>query len=142
MGDRAWRKLLDAYHQAVRAVIERWNGRNIEFTGDGVMALFDAPTRALRCGFELVEAARGLDVEIRAGLHTGEIERREAGVGGIAVHIAARLLGSAAPGRVVVTSTVRDLVTGTDLAFVPLGPTSLRGVPGAWELFEVRTSDR
>ena len=142
IGDRAWRKLLDAYHQAVRAVIERWNGRNIEFTGDGVMAVFDAPTRALRCGFELVEAARGLDVEIRAGLHTGEIERRETGIGGIAVHIAARLLGSAAPGRVVVTSTVRDLVTGTDLAFTPLGPTSLRGVPGAWELFEVGTSDR
>lgn len=142
MGDRAWRKLLDAYHQAVRSVIERWNGRNIEFTGDGVMAVFDAPTRALRCGFELVEAARGLDVEIRAGLHTGEIERRETGVGGIAVHIAARLLGSAASGRVVVTSTVRDLVTGTDLSFAPLGPTSLRGVPGTWELFEVGSSDR
>jgi class 3 adenylate cyclase len=142
MGDRAWRKLLDAYHQAVRGVIERWNGRNIEFTGDGVMAVFDAPTRALRCAFELVETARGLDVEIRAGLHTGEIERRETGVGGIAVHITARLLGSAAPGRVVVTSTVRDLVTGTDLSFTPLGPTSLRGVPGAWELFEVGTSER
>jgi class 3 adenylate cyclase/dihydrofolate reductase len=142
MGDRGWRKLLDAYHLAVRGVIERWNGRNIEFTGDGVMAVFDAPTRALRCGFELVEAARGLDVEIRAGLHTGEIERRETGVGGIAVHIAARLLGSAAPGRVVVTSTVRDLATGTDLTFTPLGPTSLRGVPGTWELFEVGTSER
>jgi class 3 adenylate cyclase len=142
MGDRAWRKLLDAYHQAVRAVIERWNGQNIEFTGDGVMAIFDAPTRALRCAFELIETARGIDVEIRAGLHTGEIERRETGVGGIAVHIAARLLGSAAPGRVIVSSTVRDLVTGTDLAFKPLGSTSLRGVPGAWELFEVGSSDR
>ena len=142
MGDRAWRKLLDAYHLAVRGVIERWNGGTIEFTGDGVMAIFDAPTRALRCAFELVEAAGGLDVEIRAGLHTGEIERRETGVGGIAVHIAARLLGSAAPGRVVVTSTVRDLATGTDLAFTPLGPTSLRGVPGTWELFEVGTSER
>jgi class 3 adenylate cyclase/dihydrofolate reductase len=142
MGDRAWRKLLDAYHQAVRGVIQRWNGGTVEFTGDGVMAIFDAPTRALRCAFELVEAAGGLDVEIRAGLHTGEIERRETGVGGIAVHIAARLLGSAAPGRVVVTSTVRDLVTGTDLAFTPLGPTTLRGVPGSWELFEVGTSDR
>jgi class 3 adenylate cyclase/dihydrofolate reductase len=141
MGDRAWRKLLDGYHQAVRAVIERWNGRNIEFTGDGVMAVFDAPTRALRAAFELVDAARALDVEIRAGIHTGEIERRETGVGGIAVHIAARLLGSAGPSRVVVTSTVRDLVTGTDLAFKPLGPTTLRGVPGAWELFEVGSSD-
>ena len=133
--------MLDTYHQDVRAVIDRWNGRNVEFSGDGVMAVFDAPTRALRCGFELVEAARGLDLEIRVGLHTGEIERRETGIGGIAVHIAARLLGVAAPGRVVVTSTVRDLVTGIDLSFTPLGPTSLRGVPGTWELFEVGTSD-
>ena len=142
MGDRAWRKLLDTYHLAVRGVIERWQGANIEFTGDGVMAVFDAPTRALRCGFELGQAARDLGVEIRAGLHTGEIERRETGVGGIAVHIAARLLSSAAPGTVVVTRTVRDLVTGVDLTFTPLGPTSLRGVPGEWELFEARTSDR
>jgi class 3 adenylate cyclase/dihydrofolate reductase len=142
MGDRAWRKLLDTYHLTVRGVIERWNGQNIEFTGDGVMAVFDAPTRALRCGFEMVQAAHDLGVEIRAGLHTGEIERRETGVGGIAVHIAARLLGSAAPGGFVVTRTVRDLVTGTDLAFAPLGPTSLRGVPGEWELFEARTSER
>jgi class 3 adenylate cyclase len=142
MGDRAWRKLLDTYHLAVRGVIERWQGANIEFTGDGVMAVFDAPTRALRCGFELGQAARDLGVEIRAGLHTGEIERRETGVGGIAVHIAARLLSSASPGSVVVTRTVRDLVTGVDLTFAPLGPTSLRGVPGEWELFEARTTER
>jgi class 3 adenylate cyclase/dihydrofolate reductase len=142
MGDRAWRKLLDAYHLAVRGVIERWQGANIEFTGDGVMAVFDAPTRALRCGFELGQAAGDLGVEIRAGLHTGEIERRETGVGGIAVHIAARLLSSASPGSVVVTRTVRDLVTGVDLTFNPLGPTSLRGVPGEWELFEARTTER
>jgi len=142
MGDRAWRKLLDAYHLAVRGVIERWNGRNIEFTGDGVMAIFDAPTRALRCGFEIVDAARDLDLEIRVGLHTGEIERRESGVGGIAVHIAARLLSSASPGGIVVTRTVRDLVTGTDLAFTPIGPTSLRGVQGEWELFEAGSSER
>ena len=142
IGDRAWRKLLDSFQQDVRAVIERWNGRNLEFTGDGVMAVFDAPTRALRCGFELVEAAHGLKLEIRVGLHTGEIERRETGIGGIAVHIAARLLGSAAPGQVVVTSTVRDLVTGIDLSFRALGPTTLRGVPGAWELFEVGSADR
>ena len=142
MGDRSWRKLLDAYHGAVRGVIERWNGQNIEFTGDGVMAIFDAPTRALRCGFELIEVARDIGVEIRAGLHTGEIERRETGVGGIAIHIAARLLSSAPPSGVVVTKTVRDLVTGTDLAFDSIGPTNLRGVPGEWELFAARTSER
>jgi class 3 adenylate cyclase len=142
MGDRAWRKLLDAYHQSVRATLEHWNGRTIEFTGDGVMAIFDAPTRALRAAFELVAVARSLDVEIRAGIHTGEIEHRETGVGGIAVHIAARLLSQADPGRVIVTKTVRDLVTGTDLAFSPRGAASLRGVPGQWDIFEAATSER
>ena len=142
MGDRAWRKLLDAYHQAVRGALEHWNGRTIEFTGDGVMAVFDAPTRALRAAFELGGVARSLDVEIRAGIHTGEIEHRETGVGGIAVHIAARLLSQADPGRVIVTKTVRDLVTGTDLAFSPRGAASLRGVPGEWEIFEAATAER
>ena len=89
----------------------------------------------------MIEAARALDVEIRAGIHTGEIERRETGIGGIAVHIAARVLGSADVGQIVVTTTVRDLVTGTDLAFRPLGEATLRGVPGQWALFEARTSD-
>jgi len=142
MGDRAWKKLLEHHQRVVHGEIERWHGQNIEFTGDGVMAIFDAPTRALRCAFELIEAARGLDIETRAGIHTGEIERRETGVGGIAVHIAARVLGHAENSQVVVTKTVRDLVTGTDLAFRPLGDASLRGVPGQWELFEARTSDR
>lgn len=142
MGDRAWKKLLEQYERAVQDEVERWHGQNVEFTGDGVMAVFDAPTRALRCGFGLVEAARDLGCETRVGIHTGEIERRETGVGGIAVHIAARLLGSAASSQVVVTKTVRDLVTGTDLAFSPLGMSSLRGVPGEWEIFEAKTSDR
>ena len=142
MGDRAWKKLLETYERVVQGEIDRWHGQNVEFTGDGVMAIFDAPTRALRCAFELVDAARGLGVEIRAGIHTGEIERRETGVGGIGVHIAARVLGAAAPGGVAVTRTVRDLATGIDLAFEPMGVTTLRGVPGDWELFEARTSDR
>ena len=84
MGDRAWKKLLEQHQRVVHGEMERWHGQNVEFAGDGVMAIFDAPTRALRCAFELVEAARGLDVETRAGIHTGEIERRETGVGGIA----------------------------------------------------------
>jgi class 3 adenylate cyclase/dihydrofolate reductase len=142
MGDRAWKKLLEQHQRVVRGEVERWHGQNVEFTGDGVMAIFDAPTRALRCAFVLVDAARGLEVEIRAGIHTGEVERRETGIAGIAVHVAARLLGSAESGQVVVTKTVRDLVTGTDLTFRPLGDASLRGVPGQWELFEARTSDR
>lgn len=142
MGDRAWRKLLENHHRVVQGEVQRWHGQNVEFAGDGVMAMFDAPTRALRCAFELVGAARDLGVEIRAGIHTGEIERRETGIGGIAVHIAARLLSAAERGQVVVTKTVRDLATGTDLTFSPLGVTSLRGVPGEWDLFEARTSDR
>jgi class 3 adenylate cyclase/dihydrofolate reductase len=141
MGDRAWKKLLEQHQRVVHGEIDRWHGQNVEFTGDGVMAVFDAPTRALRCAFELVDAARGLGVETRVGIHTGEIERRETGVGGIAVHIAARLLGHADNSRVVVTKTVRDLVTGTDLVFQALGAASLRGVPGEWELFEARTSE-
>ena len=142
MGDRAWRKLLEQHQRDVHAVVERWRGKDVEFAGDGVIAIFDAPTRALRCAFELVAAARDLDIEIRAGIHTGEIERGETGVGGIGVHIAARVLGTAGPSQVVVTKTVRDLATGTDLTFSPLGVTELRGVPGEWELFEARTSDR
>ena len=142
MGDRAWKKLLEQHQRTVHAEIDRWHGENVEFTGDGVMAVFDAPTRALRCAFELVEGARGLDVETRVGIHTGEVERRETGIAGIAVHVAARLLGHAENSQVVVTKTVRDLVTGTDLAFQALGATSLRGVPGEWELFEAKTSDR
>ena len=134
MGDRAWKKLLETYERAVQGEIDRWHGQNVDFTGDGVMAIFDAPTRALRCAFELVDAARGLGVEIRAGIHTGEIERRETGVGGIGVHIAARVLGAAAPGGVAVTRTVCDPATGIDLAFEPMGVTTLRGVPGDWEL--------
>jgi class 3 adenylate cyclase/dihydrofolate reductase len=137
MGDRAWKKLLDQYQHVVRREIDRWHGDNVEFTGDGVMAIFDAPTRALRCAFGLVDAARHVGVEVRAGLHSGEIERRESGIGGIAVHIAARLLGSAKSSGVVATRTVRDLATGADLSFISLGPVSLRSVPEPWELFEV-----
>jgi class 3 adenylate cyclase/dihydrofolate reductase len=142
MGDRSWKKLLEQHQRVVQGEVERWHGQNVEFAGDGVMAIFDAPTRALRCAFGLVEAAGDLGIETRVGVHTGEIERRETGVGGIAVHIAARLLSAAESSQVVVTKTVRDLVTGTDLAFRALGESSLRGVPGQWELFEAKTSER
>jgi class 3 adenylate cyclase/dihydrofolate reductase len=135
MGDRAWKKLLDRHHEVVRAQVGRWHGRNLEFTGDGTMAVFDAPTRALRCAFELIDELRSIGLEIRAGIHTGEIERRADGVGGIGVHIAARVLGQAGAGEVLVTRTARDLATGTDLAFRAVGPVTLKGVPGQWELF-------
>jgi class 3 adenylate cyclase/dihydrofolate reductase len=137
MGDRAWRHLVDRFAEVVRREIDRSMGQNIEITGDGVMATFDAPTRALRCAFRLHETLASLDLPIRAGIHTGEVERREAGVGGIGVHIAARVMAQATAGQVVVTRTVRDLAVGTDLAFAPRGLVSLRGVPGEWELFDV-----
>jgi class 3 adenylate cyclase/dihydrofolate reductase len=142
MGDRAWRKVLEQHQRIVHAEVERWHGQDLAFAGDGIVATFDAPTRGLRCAFGLVEAARALDIEIRSGLHTGEIERGETGVGGIGVHIAARVLASAEPSQVVVTRTVRDLATGADLTFLPLGTRELRGVPGDWELFEARLADR
>jgi class 3 adenylate cyclase len=136
MGDRPWKKLLDRHHEVVRGEVARWLGRNLEFTGDGTMAVFDAPTRALRCAFGLVEELRSLGIEIRAGVHTGEVERRADGLGGIGLHIAARVLGHAGPGQVLVTRTARDLATGTDLEFRDVGSVALRGVPGQWELFE------
>lgn len=100
------------------------------------MATFEAPIRALRCAFALCDALRELSLEIRTGIHTGEVELRDGGVGGIGVHIAARVLGEAGPAEVVVTRTVRDLATGTDLTFTSRGAASLRGVPGEWDLFE------
>ena len=135
MGDRAWRQLMDRHLEIARAEVNRWMGQHVESTGDGIMATFDAPTRALRCAFALHQAVHGLGLEMRAAIHTGEIERREGGYGGIGVHIAARVMGQANADQVVVTRTVRDLATGTDLDFEPMGTVSLRGVPGEWELF-------
>ena len=141
MGDRAWKKLLDRHHEIVRAEVARWHGGNVEFTGDGTLAVFDAPTRALRCAFGQIEALRPLGIQVRAGIHTGEIERHGDGLGGIGLHIAARVMAQAGAGQVIVTRTARDLATGTDLAFRELGSVTLRGVPGTWELFEASSGD-
>lgn len=139
LGDREWRRLLDRHDEAARAEVRRWGGELVKDTGDGILARFDSPTRALRCGLALCAAARRIGIEIRAAVHTGEIEARGADIGGIAVHIASRVLATAESGHVLVTRTVRDLVTGTDLTFDPLGSVALRGVPEEWELFEART---
>ena len=136
LGDRAWKQVLDRHDEVARSEVNRWIGRYIKSTGDGILATFDAPTSALRCAFELQEKLDGLGLEMRAAIHTGEIERREADIGGIAVHIAARTLAEASARQVVVTRTVRDLATGTDLAFARIGLVGLRGIPGEWELFE------
>jgi len=139
LGDRRWRQLLDRHDQMAREEVGRWHGQLIKMTGGGVLATFDAPTRALRCAVGLRDAIGGLGIEIRAAIHTGEIEMREGDVGGIGVHIAARALSEAAERAVVVTRTVRDLATGTDLVFTPLGSVGLRGMPGDWELFAAST---
>jgi class 3 adenylate cyclase/dihydrofolate reductase len=135
LGDQAWRRLLDRHDRVARAEVERFHGRFVKSTGDGILATFDAPTRALRCAFGLTAGLGEVGLAIRSGIHTGEIEFRDDDIGGIGVHIAARALAQAGDGEVVVTRTVRDLVTGTDLAFSPLGAVGLRGVPGEWELF-------
>jgi len=140
VGDRRWRELLDRHDRAARAEVDRSRGVLVKSTGDGILATFDAPTRALRCAFGLSEALGELGLPIRAAVHTGEIEMREGDVGGIGVHIAARALGEAGERQVVVTRTVRDLATGTDLVFSPLGSVGLRGVPGEWELFSASLS--
>jgi class 3 adenylate cyclase/dihydrofolate reductase len=136
LGDRPWRQLLDRHDEVTRAEVERWHGNLVKTTGDGALATFDAPTRALRCAFALSGVLAGLGLDIRVAIHTGEVELRNGDVGGIAVHIAARALAEAGDRQVIVTRTVRDLATGTDLAFAPLGTVGLRGVPGQWELFE------
>jgi class 3 adenylate cyclase len=136
LGDREWRRLLDRHDVAAKTEVERLHGRVVKSTGDGLLATFDAPTRALRCAFNLIDVVAELGLQIRVAIHTGEVEVRDEDVGGIGVHIASRALGQAGAGQVVVTRTVRELATGTDLRFEPLGAVALLGVPGEWELFE------
>lgn len=135
LGDREWRRLLGRYEETARAEVQRWRGEVVKATGDGVLARFDSPSRALRCALAMCSASARLGLELRAAIHTGEIEIRGGDIGGIAVNIASRVLASAGSGQVVVTRTVRDLATGVDLAFEALGESTLRGVPGQWELF-------
>jgi class 3 adenylate cyclase/dihydrofolate reductase len=135
LGDREWRRLLDRHDRIARAAVERFRGHPVKSTGDGILATFDAPTRALRCALELTDSLAELGLSIRAAIHTGEIEIRDDDIGGIGVHVAARAVGLAGEGQVVVTRTVRDLATGTDLVFNPVGSVGLRGVPGEWELY-------
>ncbi len=136
MGDHEWRELVGRHHEIARGEVARWLGRHVETTGDGIMAIFETPTRALQCAFGLREAVANLDLRIRAGVHTGEIQRLDAGYGGIGVHIAARVAAQAGAGQVLVTRTVRDLTFGTAFEFRSLGSFALKGVPGEWELLE------
>jgi class 3 adenylate cyclase len=137
LGDESWRTLLDAHDAVVRTQLERFGGREINTTGDGFVATFDGPARAVRCAVDVVAALRSLGIEIRAGLHTGEVELRDHDIGGIAVHTAARVQALAQPGQVVVSRTVVDLVAGSGLKFEDRGEHELKGVPGLWRLFSV-----
>jgi class 3 adenylate cyclase len=137
MGDRRWHDLLERHHALVRREIARFAGREIKTTGDGFLVTFDGPARAIRCAMALVADVRGLGIEIRAGIHTGECEMIGDDVGGVAVHIASRVLSKAAPSEVLVSSTLRDLVAGSGLRFASRGKHELKGVPGDWELLAV-----
>jgi pimeloyl-ACP methyl ester carboxylesterase len=135
LGDRAWRALLDSHHEIVRRELERHRGREIQFVGDGLFATFDGPARAIRCACAITDAVRTLGIEIRAGLHTGEIQLAGSDVRGIAVHIGSRVAGQAEAGEVLVSSTVKDLVAGSGIQFADRGLHTLKGVPGEWRLF-------
>ena len=137
MGDRRWRDELDRHDELVRAQLRAHGGREIKTTGDGFLALFDAPARAIRCAVAIRERLRAVGVDVRIGLHSGEVELRGSDVGGIAVNISARVAAVGSAGDVVVSSTVRDLVAGSGIEFVDRGEHTLKGVPDRWRLFAV-----
>ena len=137
MGDRRWQELLDAHDSAVRCELERFHGHEVKTTGDGFLACFDGPARAIRCATAIGERTHTIGLEVRAGLHSGECVARGEDFAGVAVHIGARVASLAAPGEVLVTGTVRDLVTGSGIEFADRGRHTLRGVPGDWQLLAV-----
>jgi DNA-binding NarL/FixJ family response regulator len=137
IGDRRWRAVLDRHDEVIRRELGRHGGREVKTTGDGFLALFDGPARAIRCAVGVRDALRADGLEVRVGLHAGEVELRGADVGGIAVHIASRVAGSASPGDVMVSGTVEDLVAGSEIAFLDRGEHVLKGVPGKWRLSAV-----
>jgi class 3 adenylate cyclase len=137
LGDARWRELLAAHHGTVRAAIDRFHGREIDTTGDGFLATFDGPARAIRCALAIAETVRDLGLEIRAGLHTGEVELIGEDIVGIAVHICARVMSKAGPSEILVSSTVKDLAAGSGLTFEDAGEHELKGVPDRWGLYRV-----
>jgi class 3 adenylate cyclase len=138
LGDRHWRDLLDQHHDLIRVELGRFGGREVATTGDGFFATFDSPAQAVRCALSAADSVTSLGIEIRAGVHTGEVEIRGDDLGGLAVHIGARVAAAAQPGEVLVSSTVKDLVAGSGVAFEDRGEHELKGVPGAWHLFAAR----
>lgn len=141
LGDRRWRDLLDAYYGLVRGELAQFHGREVDTAGDGLFATFDGPARAIRCASAIRKAVRQLGIEVRIGVHTGECEVIGAKVGGISVHIGARVAAAASANEVLVSNTVKDLVAGSGLRFEERGVHVLKGVPGEWRLFAVVSRD-
>jgi class 3 adenylate cyclase len=142
LGDRRWRELLDAHDElAASLVVDRHRGRMVKSTGDGMLAIFDGPARAIRCALELRDGVDQLGLQIRCGLHTGEVELRGDDVGGIAVHIGARVAELAAANEVLVSRKVVDLVAGSGMAFGDRGSHAIKGIEGEWRLFTARSAD-
>jgi class 3 adenylate cyclase len=137
LGDRRWRELLNVHDELARRLVEEFGGRLVKTTGDGLLATFDGPGRGIRCAAALRDELGGIGVQLRVGLHTGEVELRDGDVGGIAVHIAARVMAAAGPGEILTSRTVRDLIVGSDIVLDDRGTHPLRGVEGTWQLFEV-----
>ena len=142
LGDQRWRELLDRHDALVERVLGRFRGRLVDKVGDGVLATFDGPARAIRCATAITESVQGIGLEVRAGLHTGEVETRGDRLAGIAVHIASRVSSLAHPSEVLTSSTVKDLVAGSGICFADRGSHILKGVPGEWHLFAANAQQR
>jgi class 3 adenylate cyclase len=140
VGDRRWRELLDAHDAAIRRQLAAFRGREVKVTGDGFLATFDGPARAIRCACAIRDAASALGLDVRVGLHAGEVEVRGDDVGGVAVHIGQRVCDLAQRSAVLVSSTIKDLVAGSGIDFDDRGEHELKGVPGKWHLFAVCAS--
>jgi class 3 adenylate cyclase len=137
LGDRRWRELLNVHDELTGRLVEEFGGRLVKTTGDGILATFDGPGRAIHSAAALREDLAGIGFQIRVGLHTGEVELRDNDVGGLAVHIAARVMAAASPGEILVSRTVRDLVAGSDVTLEDRGLHLLKGIDGDWQLLAV-----
>jgi class 3 adenylate cyclase len=137
LGDRRWRELLEVHDELASRLVEEFNGRLVTTTGDGILALFDGPARAIRCAIAFRDELRAIGLHIRAGLHIGEVEQRGGDIGGIAVHIAARVMATARQDEILASRTVRDLIVGSDLALDDRGTHALKGIQDRWQLFAV-----
>jgi len=135
LGDAAWKVKLNSYYSIVRRELDRYRGKETNTAGDGIMASFDGPARAVRCASAIAQSVKMLGIDVRAGVHTGEVEVMGDNIGGIAVHIASRVQGEAQPGQVVASRTVKDLAAGSGIAFASIGQRELKGVPDVWDLF-------